>query len=232
MLSEEQRERYGRQMLLEDFDQERISGSRVLVVGAGGLGSPVTMYLAAAGVGTLAIADGDTVSLSNLQRQILHGTDDLGRLKVESARDTLEAMNPEVKLICIPEFLTDGSASRLVPDFDFVVEATDNSASRYRINDVCLQAGVPFCIGGVSHFSGQAMTCLPGISASYRDLFPEEPETSADSPLPVLGPAVGILGSIMACEAIKYLSGLDGLLTNRLLVFNALSMEFNTFKFQ
>lgn len=218
-------------MLLEGFDQERLSGSRVLVVGAGGLGSPVAMYLAAAGVGTLAIADGDRVSLSNLQRQILHGTDDLGRLKVESARDTLGAMNPEVKLVCIPEFLTDGSAAGLVPDFDFVVEATDNSASRYRINDACMKAGVAFCIGGVSHFSGQAMTCIPGVSASYRDLFPEEPETYADGPLPVLGPAVGILGSVMACEAIKYLSGLGGLLTDRLFTFDALTMEFDTYNF-
>lgn len=231
MLSGEQKERYSRHLLLEGFDQERLRAARVLVIGTGGLGSPVCLYLAAAGVGTLGIADGDVVSLSNLQRQLLHASPDLGRLKTDSASEKLRALNPEVKIVCHPEFVTDESADALVADYDFVVEATDNFASRYRINDACMRAGKPFCIGGVSHFSGQLISCIPGVSASYRDLFPEEPEASADGPLPVLGPAVGILGSIMACEVIKYLCGMGDLLTDRLLVFNALTMEFNTLTF-
>lgn len=229
MLTEDQKERYCRHLLLEGFDQDRISGARVLVIGAGGLGSPVCLYLAAAGVGTLGIADGDVVSLSNLQRQLLHATPDLGRLKTGSAAEKIAALNPSVKTVCIPEFVTDGAADALVADYDFVVEATDNFASRYRINDACMRASKPFCIGGVSHFSGQMMTCVPGVSASYRDLFPEEPAAATDGPLPVLGPAVGILGSIMACEVIKYLCGLGELLTNRILTFDALTMEFNEY---
>lgn len=230
MLTEEQKERYCRHILLDGFDQDRISRAKVLVIGTGGLGSPVALYLAAAGVGTLGIADGDVVSLSNLQRQLLHSTPDLGRPKTDSAAEKLRALNPEVKIVCHPGFVTDDNIDALVSSYNFVVDATDNFASRYRVNDACLRAGKPFCIGGVSHFSGQVMTCIPGESSCYRDIFPDEPDASAGStPLPVLGPAVGILGSVMACEVIKYLCGLGSLLTGRLLTFDTLTMSFETF---
>lgn len=215
--------------------QERLLRSRVLIVGAGGLGSPCAMYLTAAGVGTIAIADGDEVSLSNLQRQVIHHTGDVGKLKVVSAGEKMRSINPETKVIEISHFITDEEVDALVKDFDFVIEATDNFASRYRINDACVRQGKPFCIGGVSHYSGQLMTVVPG-SMSYRDLFPEEdspefPEKlenppSPQVPLPVLGPSVGILGTIMATECIKVLTGVGEPLTNQLLTFDALTMNF------
>lgn len=222
--------RYSRHLLLDGFGEEgqaRLSRARVLIIGAGGLGSPVALYLAAAGVGTLAIADGDEVSLSNLQRQVIHSTDDLGRAKVESAAEKMRRINPDVQVLPIAHFITDAEVDALVRNYDFIIEATDNFASRYRIADACAREGKPYCIGGVSHYAGQLMTCLPG-TATYRDLFPDMPE-QAEQPLPVLGPAVGILGSMMATEVIKYLVGIDSLLTNRLLTFDALTMEFTTF---
>ena len=214
--------------------QERLLRSRVLIVGAGGLGSPCAMYLTAAGVGTIAIADGDEVSLSNLQRQVIHHTGDVGKLKVVSAGEKMRSINPETKVIEISHFITDEEVDTLVKDFDFVIEATDNFASRYRINDACVRQGKPFCIGGVSHYSGQLMTVVPG-SMSYRDLFPEEEtttegtekkENAPSQPLPVLGPSVGILGTIMATECIKVLTGVGEPLTNQLLTFDALTMNF------
>ncbi len=201
----------------------------MLIVGAGGLGSPCAMYLTAAGVGTIAIADGDEVSLSNLQRQVIHHTGDVGKLKVVSAGEKMRSINPETKVIEISHFITDEEVDALVKDFDFVIEATDNFASRYRINDACVRQGKPFCIGGVSHYSGQLMTVVPG-SMSYRDLFPIDSNTDETEkpagPLPVLGPAVGILGTIMATECVKVLAGVGEPLTNQLLTFDALTMNF------
>ncbi|MCF0160307.1 MAG: HesA/MoeB/ThiF family protein [Bacteroidaceae bacterium] len=232
MMTDEQRERYSRQLLLPELGeegQERLLSSRVLVVGAGGLGSPVAMYLAAAGIGTLGIADGDAVNLSNLQRQIIHSTHDIGRLKVESAAEKLKRMNPEIKLHGYPEYITDRNAAALVADYDFVIEASDNPESRYRINDVCVSLGKPFCMGGVNRFSGQVMTCRAG-SRNYRDVFPDKPSPlSLEKATPILSPVVGILGSVMAAEAIKCLAGIGELLVNRLLVFDALAMDFRVF---
>ena len=181
------------------------------------------------GKGKDAIADGDEVSLSNLQRQVIHHTGDVGKLKVVSAGEKMRSINPETKVIEISHFITDEEVDALVKDFDFVIEATDNFASRYRINDACVRQGKPFCIGGVSHYSGQLMTVVPG-SMSYRDLFPVDSTTESaektESPLPVLGPSVGILGTIMATECIKVLTGVGEPLTNQLLTFDALTMNF------
>lgn len=233
-MTSEQLERYSRHVILPDFGpegQERLLASHVLIVGAGGLGSPVAMYLAAAGVGRITIADGDVVSLTNLQRQVIHATPDIGRNKAESAAETMRAMNPEADITALPHFLDDAAADALVQTVDLVVEATDNFASRYRIADCCARHGVPCIIGGVSHYGGQLLTTLPG-TATYRDLFPEEPAgNGADSPLPILGPVVGMLGTMMATEAVKVLSGVGQPLTDRLLTFDARTMQFGVFEF-
>lgn len=220
-------DRYSRHRLLEDFSQEKVMAGSVLIVGAGGLGSPCAYYLAAAGVGRIGIADGDVVSLSNLQRQILHTTDDLGRRKVDSAAEKMHRLNPEVEVVTYPFFLDDGNVDEVLKGYDFIIEASDNFQSRYRISDACLRLAKPYCIGGVSHYEGQLMTCLPG-TPSYRDLYPTPPAQSAGS-LPVFGPAVGMLGTVMAAEALKLLAGTGQLLTGRLYTFDALTMQFNTF---
>lgn len=233
-MTSDQRERYSRHVILPDFGtegQERLLASHVLIVGAGGLGSPVAMYLTAAGVGRITIADGDVVSLTNLQRQVIHTTPDIGRNKAESAAETMRALNPEADITALPHFLDDAAADALVQTVDLVVEATDNFASRYRISDCCARHGVPCIIGGVSHYGGQLLTTLPG-TATYRDLFPDEPAgNGTDGPLPILGPVVGMLGTMMATEAVKVLSGTGQPLTDRLLTFDARTMQFGVFEF-
>ncbi|MBQ9077447.1 MAG: HesA/MoeB/ThiF family protein [Muribaculaceae bacterium] len=219
-------ERYKRHILLPEIGvegQKRINAGRVLVVGAGGLGSPVMMYLAAAGVGTIGVIDGDRVDMSNLQRQIIHGVNDVGRLKVESARDRIAEVNPEVNVVMYREFLDEGNAARIMEDYDFIVDATDSFGLKMLINDTCVAVGKPFSHGGISGFGGQTMTYVPG-SASYRCLFDSEPVVSE-----VRGPfgaVPGIIGSVQAAEAIKYLAGVGELLTDRLLIMDALSMSF------
>ena len=233
-MTNEQEQRYSRHLLLEDFGkdgQEKLLKSKVLIIGAGGLGSPCALYLAAAGVGTIGIADGDVVTLSNLQRQVIHTTADIDRKKVDSAADKMRAMNPDITVVTYPDYINDEDIDALVDQYDFVIEATDNYASRYRVNDACVRRNKPFCIGGVSHYSGQIMTHMPG-SATYRDVFPEEPQQAtegAQSPLPVLGPVVGMLGTIMATEAVKALAQTGEVLADRLLTFDAKTMQFNTF---
>lgn len=225
--------RYSRQLLLDGFGVEgqcRLRDSRVIVVGAGGLGSPVAYYLAAAGVGTIALADGDRVDLSNLQRQILHTTADLGRAKVESAREKLIRLNPNIKIDTYQEFLTPETAPEIFKNYDFVVECSDNFQTKYLVNDACVAVDKPFSLGGIRMLGGQTMTHVPG-TACYRCLFPIEPDPSTvpnSSSVGVLGSAVGIIGSIQATETIKYITGIGTLLTDRLLVADASTMTFNT----
>ena len=231
--SEEEMNRYSRQLLLEGFGtegQQRLHNSKVIIVGAGGLGSPVAYYLAAAGVGTITIADGDRVDLSNLQRQILHTTDDLGRPKVESAREKLLRLNPDITINTIQEFLTPETAPGIFKDYDFVLECSDNFQTKYLVSDACVAVGKPFSLGGIRMLGGQTMTHVPG-SACYRCLFPVEPDPATvpnSSTVGVLGAAVGIIGSIQATEAIKYITGIGSLLTDRLLVVDAAAMTFQT----
>lgn len=231
--TEDETRRYSRQLLLDGFGvegQRRLRDSRVIVVGAGGLGSPVAFYLAAAGVGTIALADGDRVDLSNLQRQILHTTADLGRAKVESARDKLVRLNPNIKIDTYQEFLTPETAPEIFKNYDFVVECSDNFQTKYLVNDACIAVGKPFSLGGIRMLGGQTMTHVPG-TACYRCLFPIEPDPSTvpnSSSVGVLGSAVGIIGSIQATETIKYITGIGTLLTDRLLVADASTMTFNT----
>lgn len=234
--SDEELKRYHRQILLENIGthgQQLLKKAKVIVVGAGGLGSPVAYYLAAAGIGTLAIADGDRVDISNLQRQILHSSADIGRMKVESACEKLMRLNPDIRLEPYGEFLSYDKAVTLFSHYDFVLECSDNFTTKYMVNDACIASEKPFSLGGIRMMGGQAMTHITG-SACYRCLFPlmPDPATVPDSSsVGVLGAAVGIIGSIQATETIKYLTDSGTLLTNRLLTVDALSMKFDTFDF-
>ena len=229
--TEEELLRYSRHILLKDVGvegQEKIRNGKVLVVGAGGLGAPVALYLAAAGVGTIGIVDGDVVDLSNLQRQVIHFTGDVGHPKVESARDKMLAINPNVKVNTIREFLMSDNALDIIKDYDFIVDGTDNFPVKFLINDACVMAGKPFSHGGILRFEGQTFTYLPG-TACYRCLFKSPPPANAVptcSQAGVLGAIAGMLGTIQAAETLKYLTGVGELLTNKLLTFNAKTMDF------
>ena len=229
--TEEELLRYSRHILLKDVGvegQEKIRNGKVLVVGAGGLGAPVALYLAAAGVGTIGIVDGDVVDLSNLQRQVIHFTGDVGHPKVESARDKMLAINPNIKVNTIREFLMSDNALDIIKDYDFIVDGTDNFPVKFLINDACVMAGKPFSHGGILRFEGQTFTHLPG-TACYRCLFKSPPPANAVptcSQAGVLGAIAGMLGTIQAAETLKYLTGVGELLTNKLLTFNAKTMDF------
>lgn len=226
-------ERYSRHFSLPEIGEEgqlRLKNGKVLVVGAGGLGSPVLLYLAAAGVGEIGIIDGDCVDYSNLQRQVIHTTSDIGRHKAISAKEKLQRLNPNIVVTAYPQYLTKENADELLPHYDFVIDATDNLSSKYLINDLCVAANKPFNHGAISRFAGHTMTVLPG-TACYRCLIADakQPNTTPAGPL---GCVPGILGSIQANEAIKYLTGIGSLLTNRLLTFDALSNTFQTITLQ
>ncbi|MBR0502631.1 MAG: HesA/MoeB/ThiF family protein [Paludibacteraceae bacterium] len=229
--TEEELNRYSRHILLKDVGvegQERIREAKVLIVGAGGLGAPVAMYLAAAGIGKIGIVDGDVVDLSNLQRQIIHTTPDVGRYKVESAKETIQAINPSVEVVTHRDFLMANNALDIISDYDFVVDGTDNFPVKFLINDACVMAGKPFSHGGILRFEGQTFTYVPG-SACYRCTFDGPPPAGAVptcSQAGVLGAIAGMLGTIQAAETLKYFTGVGELLTNKLLTFNAKTMDF------
>jgi molybdopterin-synthase adenylyltransferase len=222
--------RYSRQILLPQFGiegQERLRESSVLVVGLGGLGSPVALYLAAAGIGRLLLADFDRVDLSNLQRQILHTTERLGQTKAESARQTLRVLNPGVELVTVETSLTPETLPELVGDVDLVVECSDNFATRFAVNAACYNARVPLVSGAAIRLEGQ-VTAFSGQSGGpcYRCLYPDEgsiDETCTANG--VLAPLVGIIGSVQAAEAIKILTGLGSPLFGRLLLLDAARMD-------
>ena len=231
-LTKEQLERFSRQILLADVGvegQEKIFAAKVLLIGVGGLGSPVSLYLAAAGIGTLGLVDNDVVDLSNLQRQIVHFTKDIGRSKVESAEQKLHALNPEVKLRTYNQHLDIDNIADIIGGYDFVVDGTDDFPTKFMINDACVSAGIPFSHGGILRFDGQTMTVLPGKSACYRCVFRNSPPpdiASACSKAGILGAVAGMLGTIQAAEVVKYVTGVGELLTDTLLTFDALTMEF------
>ena len=231
-LSPEQVERYSRQIMIPDVGgggQIRLRQASVLVVGAGGLGSPAAFYLAAAGLGRLGIVDSDTVDLSNLQRQILHTTADRGHRKVESARSRLRELNAEVDVTVHDVRLTEDNAAELMAPYDFIIDGSDNFDTKFLVNDVAVSLGKPFSHAGIVRLQGQTMTVAPPQSACYRCLFQEPPapgEVLGCQQAGILGAVAGTIGSIQATEAIKYIVGLEEhLLVNRLLTYDAKTME-------
>ena len=233
-LTPEQNQRYQRQLLIEGFGTEgqyKLLQSKILIVGTGGLGSPVAYYLAAAGVGTIGLIDSDTVELSNLNRQILHTATDIGRDKTDSARQKLHALNPELSIVEHKIRLTAENAETIFHPYHIVVDATDNYATRFLINDTCVQSEIPLVHAGVYGLKGQAFAVIPRKSACYRCLFPEIPPQDkgpTGQGLPILGSIPGIMGAIQATEAIKLVTGLGEPLIGRMLIFNGLEMSFRT----
>lgn len=231
-LTDEQIERYSRHIILPEVGgqgQAKLLAGKVFIVGAGGLGSPAALYLAAAGVGTIGLIDADAIDLSNLQRQIIHATPDLGRPKVESATDKMRAINPDVNVHTYRERLTAANARELMKDYDFVIDGTDNFASKFLVADACHFARKPYSHAGILRFDGQTMTVIPGATTCYRCVFSAPPPPGAVpscSQAGVLGVLAGVVGCIQATEAIKFLLKIGDLLTNRLLVYNALKMKF------
>jgi adenylyltransferase/sulfurtransferase len=236
-LTEDQIRRYSRHLMLPEVGgqgQRRLLGSRVLLIGAGGLGSPAALYLAAAGVGTLGIVDFDVVDVSNLQRQILHHGHDVGRPKVQSAVETLADINPDVEVVPHQETLSSANAMDLISRYDVVVNGSDNFPTRYLANDACVLCRKPLVDGSIFKFEGQATVFSPGRGC-YRCLYPAPPPpglvpTCAEAG--VLGVICGIIASIQGAETIKLLLGLGDPLIGRLLFFDALTMEFREVKYR
>lgn len=230
----EQLERYSRHIILKEVGvkgQKKLLNSKVLIIGAGGLGAPAAMYLAAAGVGTIGIADADEVDLSNLQRQIIHSTEDVGKAKVKSAKETMNAMNPDVVVHTYRKFVQAENIRELIRDYDFVIDGTDNFPAKFLINDACVMEQKPFSHAGIIRFKGQLMTYVPGKGPCYRCVFKSPPPKDAVPTCKqagVIGAMGGVIGSLQAMEALKYLLGIGDLLVGRLLTYDALKMEFHT----
>jgi molybdopterin/thiamine biosynthesis adenylyltransferase len=230
MLTDKEKERYDRQIMIYGFGeagQEKLKKAKVFIAGAGGLGSPAAIYLAAAGIGTLRIADHDTVERSNLNRQVLHWEENIGGEKAKSAAAKLKRLNPEIKIETTTESITEANAAELVGDADGIVDAMDNLPTRYILNKTAIEKGIPFFHGAVYGFEGRAMTVVPGKTACLNCLYhnarvPKEK-------FPVIGVTPAVIGCIQATEVIKYLTGLGELLTNRILNYDALNMKFTEF---
>mgnify|MGYP000888395569 CR=1 FL=1 len=237
-LSSQQLERYSRHIILKDVGakgQSKLLNSKVLIIGTGGLGAPAAMYLAAAGIGTIGLVDFDKVDLSNLQRQIIHLTRDVGKPKVLSGQETINEMNSDVKVVTYREWVSSNNIIDIIKDrdYDFIIDGTDNFPAKFLINDACVLASKPFSHGGIIRFEGQTITYLPGAGPCYRCIFRDPPPPDAVptcSQAGVLGVMGGIIGTIQATEAIKYILGIGELLNGYLLTYNALNMEFRKVK--
>jgi len=243
VLNDEQRERYGRHLLMPEIGEEgqmKLQDSKVLLLGAGGLGSPAALYLAAAGVGTLGIVDDDVVDRSNLQRQILHTDRRVGDPKVESARDTLNALNPAVKIVTYQVRLTAENVDEILPGYDVVLDGSDNFPTRYLVNDACVKHGIPNVHGSIFRFEGQVSVFWPGGETAdgsagpcYRCVYPTPPPPElapSCAEAGVLGVLPGLVGTLEALETIKLLLGLKRSLVGRLLAFDALEVRFDEFE--
>jgi sulfur-carrier protein adenylyltransferase/sulfurtransferase len=235
-LSSQEIARYSRHLIMPEVGmegQKRLKASRVLLIGAGGLGSPLGLYLAAAGVGRIGLVDFDVVDFSNLQRQVLHGTPDVGRPKLQSARDRLAAINPEVRVDLYEERLTSANALRLFEPYDLIIDGTDNFPTRYLVNDACVLLKKINIYGSIFRFDGQASVFAPGEGPCYRCLYPEPPppgEVPSCAEGGVLGILPGLIGCIQATEAVKLLLGKGSALIGRLLLYDAMGMSFREFK--
>ncbi|MBZ4644628.1 MAG: moeZ [Clostridia bacterium] len=237
--NEQQIERYSRHIILQEVGvegQEKLLQSKVLVIGTGGLGAPAAMFLAAAGIGTIGLVDGDVVDLSNLQRQIIHQTKDIGKLKVQSGKETINEMNPDVNVITYNTFVDSSNILDIIKDqdYDFIIDGTDNFAAKFLINDACVLAQKPFSHAGIIRFHGQLTTYVPGENAPcYRCIFKEPPPEGlvpTCREAGVLGVMGGVVGTLQATEAIKYILGLGESLSGYLLTYDALRMEFRKIK--
>ena len=232
----EQLERYSRHIILQEVGvkgQKKLLNASVLIIGAGGLGAPAALYLAAAGVGTIGIVDADEVDLSNLQRQVIHTTNDVGKAKVKSAAETMEAINPDVTVKTYRTFVDSSNIMDLIKDYDFIIDGTDNFPAKFLNNDACVMAEKPFSHAGIIRFKGQLMTYVPGEGPCYRCVFKNPPPKDAVPTCKqagVIGAMGGVIGSLQAMEAIKYIIGKGDLLTGKLLTYDALKMEFHTIK--
>jgi molybdopterin/thiamine biosynthesis adenylyltransferase len=244
-LTSDEIERYARHIVLPEIGgagQQKLKAARVLVIGAGGLGAPVLLYLAAAGVGTLGIVDDDHVSLSNLQRQIIHGTDDIGHSKVESARHALAKINPHVTLVPHVMRLDASNAEDLLSGYDFVVDGSDNFETRYLLADMAERLKVTLVTGAVGRFDGSLTVLQPWTSGKdgrdnprYRDLFPEPPEAGvvpSCAEAGVVGALTGVIGTLQAMEVIKLVTGAGEPLIGRLLLYDALAARFETIRYR
>ena len=235
-LTKDEVARYSRHLIIPDVGvtgQKRLKNAKVLVVGAGGLGSPALLYLAAAGVGTLGILDFDVVDESNLQRQVIHGQSDVGRPKAESARDSVREINPNVTVVLHTERLDSDNALDIFRGYDLVLDGTDNFATRYLVNDACVLLGMPYVWGSIYRFEGQASVFWEEHGLNYRDLYPEPPPPGMVPSCAeggVLGVLCASIGSIMVTEAIKLITGIGETLLGRLMVYDALEMSYRTIK--
>jgi adenylyltransferase/sulfurtransferase len=223
MLANTEKELYDRHLIISDFGieaQEKLKTARVLIVGAGGLGSPVAIYLTAAGIGNIGIADADVVSLSNLQRQIMYNYSDIGRSKVAIASQKLSAQNPYVKINPYQLFLINANVDDVIKDYDIVVGALDNAEARYMLNDACVKHGKVYVHGAISNFTGQVTVFNYNGGKTYRDLFPESPSVSNTSPSDkgVFAPLPGMIGTLMAAEVIKVITGCGEVLSGKMLL--------------
>ena len=226
MLTPEERQRYDRQIIIPGIGedgQEKLKKARVVIAGSGGLGSPISLYLAAAGVGSLRIIDNDKVELSNLNRQILHWEKDIGKEKTKSANEKLTQINKHVNIETINTTIDENNIYNLVAGFDVIVDAMDNFPTRYLLNKAAIKNRIPFIHGAVSGLEGRAMTIIPGKTACLKCVYHAAPPKKK---FPVLGTTPGIIGAIQATEVIKYLTGIGTLLTDRLLIYDGLNMKF------
>lgn len=231
-MTDEQIERYSRHIILKEVGakgQKKLLNGSVLIIGAGGLGAPAALYLAAAGVGHIGIVDADEVDLSNLQRQVIHATADIGKAKVKSAKESMEAINPDVKVSTYRMFVDSTNVRELIREYDFIIDGTDNFPAKFLINDACVLEKKPFSHAGIIRFQGQLMTYVPGEGPCYRCVFKNPPPKDAVPTCKqagVIGAMAGTIGTLQAMEAIKYLIGKGDLLTGKLLTYDALKMEF------
>lgn len=231
MLTHEEEARYQRHLIIPGVGSDgqiKLKKAKVIVIGAGGLGSPVLMYLAAAGVGRIGIVDSDEISTSNLQRQILYTSDDVTKSKAETAAGRLRLMNPHVEVTVYPVRFTSDNAASIIVGYDIAVDCTDNYSTRYILSDATLHAGIPMVYGAVREFMGQASVFNYRGGPSYRDLYPEEMhQASGEKPGPpgVMGPLPGIIGSIQACEVIKIITGTGEVLSGRLLQADLINLR-------
>ena len=232
-LTDSQIERYSRHILLKDVGgegQEKLLNTRVLIIGAGGLGAPIALYLAAAGIGHMGLIDADVVDITNLQRQVIHFTPDIGRPKVDSAKEKIAAINPDVTVTTYKDLFMASNALELIKNYDFIIDGTDNFATKFLINDACIMGKKPYSHGGILRYEGQTFTHTPG-TVCYRCMFNGPPPANmvpTCSQAGVLGAIAGMLGTIQATEVLKYSLGIGDLLENRLLMFDALTMKHRT----